>query len=153
MKRPSILVTGSSGLIGSTVCQHCHDRGWDVHGIDNNQLAVFFGPLGDTRAVQRKLVESLPRFRHRECDIRDRDGVANLVRTVTPAAILEAFKIVSGLPGKDINWTYCEEARKGDHICYYTDLRKIRADYPGSAPAISLSDTISQIISELRSRS
>ena len=39
----SILVTGSSGLIGSEVCEYFHSNGWAVHGIDNNQRAVFFG--------------------------------------------------------------------------------------------------------------
>ena len=44
-----LLVTGSSGLIGSEVCVHFANLGWEIHGIDNNQRAVFFGPQGDTR--------------------------------------------------------------------------------------------------------
>ena len=44
-----LLVTGSSGLIGSEVATQFHEQGWAVHGIDNNQRAVFFGPAGDTR--------------------------------------------------------------------------------------------------------
>jgi nucleoside-diphosphate-sugar epimerase len=36
-----ILVTGSSGLIGSEVCLHFADEGWQIHGVDNNQRAVF----------------------------------------------------------------------------------------------------------------
>ncbi len=44
-----ILVTGSSGLIGSEVCSFFSDKDFVVHGIDNNQRAVFFGPQGDTR--------------------------------------------------------------------------------------------------------
>ena len=41
-----ILVTGSSGLIGSEVCVFFSSRGYAVHGVDNNQRAVFFGPQG-----------------------------------------------------------------------------------------------------------
>ena len=43
-----ILVTGSSGLIGSEVCSYFSNRGYEIHGIDNNQRAIFFGPQGDT---------------------------------------------------------------------------------------------------------
>ena len=53
MKTRTCLVTGSSGLIGSEVCVFFAARGWRVHGVDNNQRAVFFGPAGDTRWNQR----------------------------------------------------------------------------------------------------
>lgn len=36
-----LLVTGSSGLIGSEVCLHFAKLGWQIHGTDNNQRAVF----------------------------------------------------------------------------------------------------------------
>jgi CDP-paratose 2-epimerase len=29
-----------------------------------------------------------------------------------------------------MKWTYMEENRVGDHICYYSDLRKMRSHYP-----------------------
>ena len=46
----SVLVTGSSGLIGSEVCHYfATELGYKVHGLDNNQRAVFFGPQGDSR--------------------------------------------------------------------------------------------------------
>ena len=44
-----LLVTGSSGPIGSEVCSCFHDRGWAVHGVDNNQRAVFIGADGGRR--------------------------------------------------------------------------------------------------------
>ena len=51
----TLLVTGSSGLIGSEVCIYFAEQGYIVHGIDNNQRAVFFGPQGDTRWNQKRL--------------------------------------------------------------------------------------------------
>jgi CDP-paratose 2-epimerase len=88
-KRDSgIIVTGSSGLIGSEVSAFFHGRGFNVHGVDNNQRAVFFGPQGDTRWRQQALSESLPNFRHHELDIRDREGVLDLVRELRPAGII-----------------------------------------------------------------
>ena len=85
----TILVTGSSGLIGSEVCVYfARELGYQVHGLDNNQRAVFFGPQGDTRWNQRRLQENLPGFVHHELDIRDRAGVLALVRQLKPAAIV-----------------------------------------------------------------
>src|SRR5271167_1557331 len=86
----SILVTGSNGLIGSEVCLYFGARGLTVHGVDNNQRAVFFGPQGDTRWNQQRLQEDLPGFRHHELDIRDRAGVLALVKTLAPAVIVHA---------------------------------------------------------------
>ena len=46
----TLLVTGSSGLIGSEVCIYfARELGFKIDGVDNNQRAVFFGPQGDTR--------------------------------------------------------------------------------------------------------
>ncbi len=83
-----LLVTGSSGLIGSEVCIHFGNKGWEVHGIDNNQRAVFFGPKGDTRWNQHRLEKALNNFKHHELDIRDRDGVLNIIKEIRPDAIV-----------------------------------------------------------------
>ena len=83
-----LLVTGSSGLIGSEVCTYFADRGWKIHGVDNNQRAVFFGPKGDTRWNQERLQSSIDGFVHHELDIRDRPGVLSLIKTVRPDAIV-----------------------------------------------------------------
>jgi CDP-paratose 2-epimerase len=86
--RRTVLVTGSSGLIGSEVCTYFSEHGYAVHGIDNNQRAVFFGPAGDTRWNQRRLEESLPSFQHHEQDLRDRQGLLDLLATLRPSAIV-----------------------------------------------------------------
>jgi CDP-paratose 2-epimerase len=84
-----LLVTGSSGLIGSEVCVHFASLGWEIHGVDNNQRAVFFGPQGDTRWNQGRLAEALGKsFHHHELDIRDRQGVLNLLQEIQPDAIV-----------------------------------------------------------------
>ena len=83
-----ILVTGSSGLIGSEVCTFFAEHGYSVHGIDNNQRAFFFGASGDTRWNQRRLESQLPRFKHHELDIRDGDGVRRLVAELRPDIIV-----------------------------------------------------------------
>lgn len=86
MKRA--LITGSSGLIGSELCIHLAKEGWEIHGIDNNQRAVFFGPKGDTRWNQRRLEAVIPSFVHHELDIRNRAGTLELLKSVKPNAIV-----------------------------------------------------------------
>src|SRR5208283_5416557 len=85
----TLLVTGSSGLIGSEVCLYfASELGYAVHGIDNNQRAAFFGPQGDTRWNQERLARELAGFRHHELDIRDRAGVLALVKDLRPSVIV-----------------------------------------------------------------
>lgn len=87
----NLLVTGSSGLIGSEVCRHFAASGWQIHGIDNNQRAFFFGPQGDTRWNQQRLATDLGNtFTHHELDIRDREGVLALLASLRPDAIVHA---------------------------------------------------------------
>ena len=85
----TLLVTGSSGLIGSEVCAYFgRELGYAVHGLDNNQRAVFFGPQGDTRWNQQRLQRDLPGFVHHELDIRDRNGVLSLIKELRPSVIV-----------------------------------------------------------------
>ncbi|MEA5516180.1 NAD-dependent epimerase/dehydratase family protein [Nodularia sp. UHCC 0506] len=83
-----LLVTGSSGLIGSEVCVYFANQDWLIHGVDNNQRAVFFGNQGDTRWNQQRLQSTLKGFVHHELDIRDRQGVLNLIESLQPDAIV-----------------------------------------------------------------
>ena len=84
-----LLVTGSSGLIGSEACVYFAQQGWQIHGVDNNQRAVFFGPQGDTRWNQQRLELQLDKdFIHHELDIRDRLGVLDLMNELRPDAII-----------------------------------------------------------------
>jgi CDP-paratose 2-epimerase len=45
-------------------------------------------------------------------------------------SILEAFRMAEDVTGKKMNWRYLDENRIGDHICYYSDLRKMQAHNP-----------------------
>ncbi len=82
------LITGSSGLIGSEVCSYFSLKGYRIHGVDNNQRAVFFGSGGDTRWNQRRLQSELSDFVHHELDIRDRAGLLALIKEVKPDVIV-----------------------------------------------------------------
>jgi CDP-paratose 2-epimerase len=91
MKLKRLLVTGSSGLIGSEVCAYfARELEYEVHGVDNNQRAVFFGPEGDTCWNQQRLISELLGFQHHELDIRNRQGILELVKQIRPAVIVHA---------------------------------------------------------------
>jgi len=79
-----LLVTGSSGLIGSEVVRYFNQLGWKVIGVDNNMRADFFGPRGDTRWVQAQLDKECSNFEHFELDIRNRTEVLGMIEKIKP---------------------------------------------------------------------
>lgn len=81
-------MTGSSGLIGSEVCVFFARQGYAVHGLDNNQRAVFFGPQGDTRWNQQRLESKLSDYSHHELDVRDRESVRQMLSLIKPDVIV-----------------------------------------------------------------
>jgi CDP-paratose 2-epimerase len=83
-----LIVTGSSGLVGSEVCMFFAEKGYEIYGIDNNQRAVFFGSQGDTRWNQERLSKSIKGFNHIEIDIRDRKEILTLFKKIKPDVIV-----------------------------------------------------------------
>ena len=80
MKSWNILVTGSSGLIGSEAVEYFDRQGHRVVGADNNMRRIFFGPPGDTLWNLERLKQITKRFTPTALDIRDREGVMTLFR-------------------------------------------------------------------------
>ncbi len=87
-KKQKIIVTGSSGLVGSEVSSYFDAAGWEVHGVDNNQRAVFLGPEADTRWNQKRLESRLKSFVHHELDVRDRSGILQLIESLRADAVV-----------------------------------------------------------------
>lgn len=86
----TILVTGSSGLIGGEVADFFCTQGWKVYGVDNNMRADFFGPDGDTTWNRDRLLERHKEFHPRVLDIRDRQATLDLIAELKPDAIVHA---------------------------------------------------------------
>ena len=76
----NVLVTGSSGLIGSEAVRLLDQKGHAVTGVDNNMRREFFGPGGDTTWVLERLKKNCRAFHHHSLDIRHREGVLQLFR-------------------------------------------------------------------------
>ena len=66
-------------------------------------------------------------------------------------SILEAFEKLSALTGRPMHWEYSNQARIGDHICYYSDLSKMQEHYPGWRITRSLDDTLGEIVDRWKS--
>jgi CDP-paratose 2-epimerase len=75
---PTVIVTGSGGLIGSESVSHFVRAGYDVIGVENDMRAQFFGPEASTSGTTQRLVGEHPEFRSEALDIRDADGVLRL---------------------------------------------------------------------------
>ena len=84
----NVIVTGSSGLIGSEAVAHFDAAGHAVHGIDNNMRREFFGPAGDTTWNLERLRRTTRRFEHNALDIRDRGGVLRFFREHRPDLVV-----------------------------------------------------------------
>ncbi|HEX6563629.1 MAG TPA: NAD-dependent epimerase/dehydratase family protein [Chthoniobacterales bacterium] len=83
-----LLVTGSGGLIGSEVVSFFAAEGAEVHGLDNNMRADFFGAAGDTTWNTKRLRQTYKNFCAHPVDIRDRTAVLGLIEQLRPDAIV-----------------------------------------------------------------
>jgi CDP-paratose 2-epimerase len=143
----TLLVTGSSGLIGSETCRYFAARGWVVHGVDNNARARFFGPAGDTRSNQHRLEQELPRFHHHEMDIRDRSRISQLMEELEPGAIVHtaaqpSHDLAAQIPYEDFEtnavgtMNLLEATRRWapDAVFVHMSTNKVYGDAPNELP-------------------
>jgi len=78
MKQKTILVTGSSGLIGSEVVVYFDLQGYRMVGVNNNMPRESFGPADDTLWNLQRLKDATRNFVHANVDIRDRAAPKDL---------------------------------------------------------------------------
>ena len=67
-------------------------------------------------------------------------------------SVLEAFRKAEAVTGQLMHWRYVDENRIGDHICYYSDLRKIKAHFPGWTITRPLPDVFREIVNSWEAR-
>lgn len=65
-------------------------------------------------------------------------------------SMLEAISKIESLTGRTINWTYSEQARRGDHICYISDVSKLKSHYPGWSVSRSLDSILEEMVAAER---
>ncbi|OGC59483.1 hypothetical protein A3A70_00665 [candidate division WWE3 bacterium RIFCSPLOWO2_01_FULL_42_11] len=151
MENKKILVTGSSGLIGSESVRFFAALGYEVYGIDNDMRAYFFGEDASTDWNRKLLEEQVGRYHHLNLDIRDIDAIFNLFEgnkfeLVIHTAAQPSHDWAAREPLTDfsINATgtsilleatrkFCPEA-----VFIFTSTNKVYGDTPNSLPLIEL---------------
>lgn len=146
-----ILITGSSGLIGSEAVEYFGRRGHAVHGIDNNMRADFFGPQGDTTWRLKQLLERLPDYVHHSLDIRDRGAVMDLFATQRIGAVIHcaaqpSHDLAKDRPFDDFDvnavgtLNLLEAARKhcSEAPFVFMSTNKVYGDAPNELPLVEL---------------
>ncbi len=73
-----VVITGSTGLVGSEAVNFFCDKGFDVIGIDNNLRKFFFGKDGSTLWVKNKLLKRNKNFKNFNLDIRNYEKLKNI---------------------------------------------------------------------------
>lgn len=101
----TVLVTGSSGLIGSEAVKYYDAQDYRVIGVDNNMRREFFGAKGDTSWNLALLQRITRHFQHYAIDIRDREKVLSLFREQGPDMVVHCAAQPSHDKAKEIPLT------------------------------------------------
>ena len=75
-----VLITGSSGLVGSESVNFFSKKGFDVIGIDNNLRKFFFGKEGSTFWIKNKLLKQNKKFKSLSIDIRNYNSLEKVFK-------------------------------------------------------------------------
>ncbi|MCH8033724.1 MAG: NAD-dependent epimerase/dehydratase family protein [Bacteroidetes bacterium] len=86
----NVVITGSSGLIGSEAVEYYAGIGCDVIGIDNNMREKFFGSSGSTIWNRDRLLNKFSNFKSYDFDIRDNEKVSKLFKDVKPDLVIHS---------------------------------------------------------------
>lgn len=137
-----VLITGSSGLVGSECCRHFAALGYTVHGIDGNQRRDYFGPDGDTRPNLERLKRDLgATFIHHDIDVRDL--IKGWVRHLRPTLVLHcaaqpSHDLASRRPVEDfrvnalgtLNMLEATRQHAPDAVFCFASTNKVYGDFP-----------------------
>lgn len=74
----TVVITGSSGLIGSEAVRFFSDKGMRVIGVDNDMRREFFGDEASTEWNRKRLEEEFQEFYHHSLDIRSEKELEGL---------------------------------------------------------------------------
>jgi CDP-paratose 2-epimerase len=84
----TILVTGSSGLVGRSCTELFLSLGYMVYGIDNNARALYFGSEASTKKHFSEAIASSENFKEFDLDITNRLAIQDIVREIKPDVIV-----------------------------------------------------------------
>ena len=65
---------------------------------------------------------------------------------------MEAFRAAERRTGRAMRYEYVDQNRAGDHICYISNLEKMRTHYPEWDIRVSLDGILDEIVEGWRER-
>jgi CDP-paratose 2-epimerase len=149
-----VVITGSSGLIGSEAALYFGALGLDVVGIDNDMRQVFFGPEASTAWNRTRVQDSLgTKYIHHDLDIRDRDAILAIFRRygeavelVIHAAAQPSHDWAAREPFVDfdinavgtLNLLEAARLHAENATFIFTSTNKVYGDRPNSLPLLEL---------------
>ena len=147
-----VIITGSSGLIGSEAVRYFDRRGALVYGIDNNMRADFFGPDGDTTWTLRHLQDVCHRFEHCDLDIRDRAAMFDVFQDIVPDLVIHcaaqpSHDLAKSRPfddfdvnaGGTLNLLEATRRHAPDAVFILMSTNKVYGDVPNELPLVEQS--------------
>lgn len=147
----TLLVTGSSGLIGSEAVEYFDRLGWRVHGVDNNMRREFFGPDGDTSWNLQRLKSVTARFEHHALEIRDRTALLRLLSEIPADFVIHAaaqpsHDLAARRPFDDfdvnavgtLNLLEATRQHRPDAVFCFLSTNKVYGEAPNELPLIEL---------------
>lgn len=147
----NILVTGSSGLIGSEAVSYFDSQGHKVFGFDNNMRADFFGPKGDTKWRLKQLQDQTKSFEPFDIDIRNREKIMDFLKdhqidAIVHAAAQPSHDLAKQRPFDDfdvnavgtLNMLEAARQHATDAPFVFMSTNKVYGDAPNEIPLVEL---------------
>jgi CDP-paratose 2-epimerase len=147
----TIVITGSSGLIGSEAVRFFSDKADQIIGIDNDMRSYFFGPEASTNWNRDLLTKEIPNYTHLNEDIRDEKAMERIfseygkdITLIIHSAAQPSHDWAAREPFTDfsVNATgtliLLEMTRKicPDAVFIYTSTNKVYGDAPNYLPLV-----------------
>jgi CDP-paratose 2-epimerase len=145
-----VLISGSSGLIGSEAAVYFGRLGLDVVGVDNDMRQIFFGPEASTTWNRKRVQDALGKsYKHHDLDIRDREGIlavfahyGRAIELVIHAAAQPSHDWAAREPFTDfdinavgtLNLLEATRLHAKDATFIFTSTNKVYGDQPNSLP-------------------
>jgi len=146
-----VLITGSTGLIGSEAARYFADKGLQVVGIDNDMRSYFFGKEASTAWNREVLSKEIKNYIHEDIDIRNIEGLEAIfkeynadIKLIIHAAAQPSHDWAAREPltdfGINANGTlnllemtrlHCPQA-----VFIFTSTNKVYGDLPNALPLI-----------------
>ena len=151
----TVIVTGSSGLIGAETVQRFAREGHTLVGIDNDMRSYFFGPEASTKWACERLKSELPKFRHYAADIRDYQALTKIFQEY--AGEIELVVHTAAQPSHDwaarepltdfsvnatgtLNLLELTRQLAPDATFIFTSTNKVYGDTPNALPLVEMEE-------------